>query len=144
MCSSEAMLVEMNGKAASNAEPPYRALMTKGQPSQWLLAARYRGVSFCNTVCCVLGRAWQLPLSDHRLSNWPADRRRESPDGFCLPAWDLESQSMLARILRVALVRRPHPWKGLRRAQRSFVALGCSRATNDERWRPWFLRGLHQ
>src|SRR5258708_7612439 len=135
MCSFEAMLVEMNGKAASNAEPPYRALMTKGQPSQWLRAARYRGVSFCNTVWCVLGRAWQLPLSDHRLSNWPADRRRESPDGFCLPAWDLESQSVLARILRVALVRRPHPWKGLRRVQRSFVALGCSRATNDERSR---------
>src|SRR5258708_34640760 len=99
MCSFEAMLVEMNGKAASNAEPPYRTLMTKGQPSQWLLAARYRGVSFCNTVCCVLGRAWQLPLSDHRLSNWPADRRPESPCGFYLPAWYFGIPSVLAAVL---------------------------------------------
>src|SRR5258708_34775892 len=119
-------------KLLQTPNPPYRALMTKGQPSQWLLAARYRGVSFCNTVWCVLGRAWQLPLSDHRLSNWPADRRRESPDGFCLPAWDLESQSGLARILRVARVLRTHPSEGLNRAQRSFVALGSSRAPHDE------------
>src|SRR5258708_5497324 len=95
----------------------------------------------CELYC---GKAWLRPLGDRRASNLRADTPRESPDGLCPQALDLEFRLVLVRIFQAAPVRRLRQWKGLRHAQHSFAAAECSRARDNERGNAWFPRGWYR